>query len=79
MHAQHFLIKDGERSIYDSSHFDIGRFLAEPTNYERPLHSSDIFAYRSAHNKKKAKKGPARTLARVGFKMIYFKLKTGVS
>ena len=41
MHAQHFLITEGERSIYDSSRFDIGRFRAEPTNYERPIHPSD--------------------------------------
>ena len=50
MHAQHFLITEQERSIYNSSHFDIRRFRAEPTNYERCLHPSDTFAYRSAHN-----------------------------
>ena len=50
MHAQHFLIVEQERSIYDSCRFDIGRFRAEPTNYERCLHPSDTFAYRSAHN-----------------------------
>ena len=50
MHAQHFLIVERERSIYDSCRFDIGRFRAEPANYERCLHPSDTFAYRSAHN-----------------------------
>ena len=50
MHAQHFLITERERSIYDSCHFDIGCFRAEPTNYEWCLHPSDTFAYRSAHN-----------------------------
>ena len=50
MHTQHFLIAEQERSIYDSCRFGIGRFRAEPTNYERCLHPSDIFAYRSAHN-----------------------------
>ena len=34
----------------DSCRFDIGRFRAKPTNYERRLHRSDTFAYRSAHN-----------------------------
>ena len=34
MHAQHFLIAERELSIYDSCRFDIGRFCAEPTNYE---------------------------------------------
>ena len=50
MHAQHFLITERERSMYDSCRFDIGRFRAEPTNFERCLHPSDTFAYRSAHN-----------------------------
>ena len=50
MRAQHFLIEEREQSIYDSCRFDIGRFRAEPTNYERCLHPSDTFAYRSAHN-----------------------------
>ena len=50
MHAQHFLITERERSIYDSCHFDIGCFRAEPTNYEWCLHPSDTFAYRSTHN-----------------------------
>ena len=50
MHAQHFLITEWEQSIYDSSHFDIGCFRAEPTNYEWCLHPSDTFAYRSTHN-----------------------------
>ena len=36
--------------IYDSCHFEIGHFCVEPTNYERCLHPSDTFAYRSAHN-----------------------------
>ena len=44
------LIAEWEPSIYDSCHFDIGRFRAEPTNYERRLHPSDTFAYRGAHN-----------------------------
>ena len=34
----------------DSCRFDIGRFRAKPTNYERRLHRSDTFVYRSAHN-----------------------------
>ena len=34
MHAQHFLIAEREWSIYESCRFDIGRFRAEPTNYE---------------------------------------------
>ena len=35
----------------DSCRFDIGRFRAKPTNYERRNeHRSDAFAYRSAHN-----------------------------
>ena len=38
MHVPHFLIAERERSIYDGSRFDIGRFRAEPTNYERRLH-----------------------------------------
>ena len=38
MHAQNFLIAERERSIYDSCRFDIGRFRAEQTNYERRLH-----------------------------------------
>ena len=50
MHVQHFLIRERERSIYDSCRFDIGRFRAEPTNYERCLHPMDTFAYRSAHD-----------------------------
>ena len=50
MHAQHFLIAEREQSIYDSCRFDIGPFRAEPTNYEQCLHTSDTFAYRSAHN-----------------------------
>ena len=50
MHAQNFLIAERERSIYDSCRFDIGRFRAEQTNYERRLHLSDTFAYRSADN-----------------------------
>ena len=50
MHAQHFLIAEQERSIYDSCRYGIGRFRAEPTNYEQCLHPSDTFAYRSAHN-----------------------------
>ena len=50
MHAQHFLITEWEQSIYDSSHFDIGCFRAEPTNYEWCLHPSETFAYRSTHN-----------------------------
>ena len=37
MHVQHFMIAERERSIYDGSRFDIGRFCAEPTNYERGL------------------------------------------
>ena len=49
-----FLIAERERSIYDSGpdscRFDIGRFRAKPTNYERRYeHRSDAFAYRSAH------------------------------
>ena len=50
VHAQHFSI--AERSIYDSCRFDIGRFRAEPTNYERCLHPrpSDTLAYCSADN-----------------------------
>ena len=40
----------GTGTIYDSCRFDIGRFRAEPTNYERWPHPSDTFAYRSAHN-----------------------------
>ena len=42
IHAQPFqvLIAERERSIYDSCRFDIGRFRAEPTNYERFLHPS---------------------------------------
>ena len=48
--AKHFLIAEREQSIYDSCRFDIGRFRAEPTNYERCLHPSDTSAYRSAHN-----------------------------
>ena len=42
IHAQPFqvLIVERERSIYDSCRFDIGRFRAEPTNYERFLHPS---------------------------------------
>ena len=40
IHAQPFLIAERERSIYDSCRFDIGRFRAEPTNYERFLHQS---------------------------------------
>ena len=31
------LIAERERSIYDGSRFDMGRFRAEPTNYERRL------------------------------------------
>ena len=50
MHVQHFFIRERELSIYDCCRFDIGRFLAEQTNYERFLHPSDIFAYRSAHD-----------------------------
>ena len=50
MHAQHFLIAERERSIYDSCRYGIGRFRAEPTNYEQCLRPSDTFAYRSAHN-----------------------------
>ena len=50
MHAQHFLIAEQERSIYDSCRFDIGRLRSEQTNYERCLHPSDTFAYRSAYN-----------------------------
>ena len=50
MHAQHFLSTEREQSIYDSCRFDIGRFRAEPTNYERGVRPSDTFAYRSAHN-----------------------------
>ena len=50
MHAQHFLIAEREQSIYDSCRFDIGPFRAEPSNYERCLHTSDTYAYRSAHN-----------------------------
>ena len=46
----HFFIVEREWSIYDSCHFDIGHFCAELTNYERCLHPSDTFAYRSAHN-----------------------------
>ena len=49
MHAQHFLIAERERSIYDSCRFDNGRFRAEPTNYERCLHLSDKFAYRTQY------------------------------
>ena len=51
MHANHFrfLIAEQERSIYDLR-FNIGWFRAEPHNYERCLHLSDKFAYRSAHN-----------------------------
>ena len=40
----------GTGTIHDSCRFDIGRFRAEPTNYERRLHPSDTFAYRGAHN-----------------------------
>ena len=50
MRAQHFLIAERERSIYDSCRFDIGRLRSEPTNYERCLHPSDTFAYHSASN-----------------------------
>ena len=50
MRAQHFLIAERERSIYDSCRFDIGRLRSEPTNYERCLHPSDTFAYHSACN-----------------------------
>ena len=50
MRAQHFLIEEREQSIYDSCRFDIGRFRAEPTNYERCLNPSDTLAYRSARN-----------------------------
>ena len=50
MYAQHFLITERERLIYDSCRFDIGQFHAEPTNYEPCLHPSDTFAYRSADN-----------------------------
>ena len=45
MHVKHFLIRERERSIYDSCRFDIGRFRAEPINYERCLHPSNTFAY----------------------------------
>ena len=34
----------------DSCRFDIGRFRAKPTNYQRRPHRSDTFAYRSTHN-----------------------------
>ena len=41
----------GTGTIYDSCRFDIGHFRAEPRLiYERCLHLSDTFAYRSAHN-----------------------------
>ena len=50
MRAQHFLIAERERSIYDwvgpdSCRFDIWRFRAEPPYYKRRLHLSDTFAY----------------------------------
>ena len=50
MRAQHFLIAERERSIYDSCRFDIGRLRSEPTNCERCLHPSDTFAYHSAYD-----------------------------
>ena len=34
MHAQHFLIAEGKRSIFNTCRFDIGGFRAEPTDYE---------------------------------------------
>ena len=40
----------GTGTIYDNYRFDIERFRAEPTNYERCLHPSYKFAYRRAHN-----------------------------
>ena len=44
------LIAERERSIYDSCRFDIGRFRADPTNYERCPHPSDTLSYHSVHN-----------------------------
>ena len=49
MHAQHFLIAERERSIYDSCRFDIGRSRASLL-LRKCLHPSDAFAYRSVHN-----------------------------
>ena len=40
----------GTRTIYDSCRFDIGRFVWSRLIYEKCLHLSDKFAYRSAHN-----------------------------
>ena len=34
MHAQHFLIAERERSIFNTCRFDIGGFRSEPTDYE---------------------------------------------
>ena len=40
----------GTGTIYNSCHFDIGRFRGEPTNFKWYLHLSDTFVYCSAHN-----------------------------
>ena len=51
MHAQHFLIAERERSIYDNCCFDIGNFRAIRLITKGVyIRSSDTLAYRGVHN-----------------------------